>query len=100
MNKVAKRLNPFGVVTERLNLLIRVSRLIQKELAVLLSFQVVFIGYATDLVRSATELRRHFTRRRVMLFNRRQWHNFVTERWTNKGGSDHLVSRLAKPRAH
>lgn len=63
MNQVAKRLNPFGVVTERLNLLIRVPRLIQKELALLLSFQVVFISHATDFVRSATEQCRHLTRR-------------------------------------
>lgn len=51
VDQVAQSLDTVGVVSERLNLLRRVRRLVQEELAELFSFKVVLVSDAADFVR-------------------------------------------------
>lgn len=72
MVQMAKRFNAVGVIAECFNLLSGVSRLIQKEFAVLLSFEVIRVSYAADFIGADADFQSSLCYREVMLFNHRQ----------------------------
>lgn len=72
MVQMAKRFNAVGVIAECFNLLSGVSRLIQKEFAVLLSFEVIRVSYAADFIGADADFQSSLCCREVMLFNHRQ----------------------------
>ncbi|EIV2905976.1 hypothetical protein L7Q45_000221 [Citrobacter braakii] len=72
MVQMAKRFNAVGVIAECFNLLSGVSRLIQKEFALLLSFEVVRVSYAPDFIGADADFLSSLCCRVIMLFNHRQ----------------------------
>lgn len=72
MVQMAKRFNAVGVIAECFNLLSGVSRLIQKEFALLLSFEVVRVSYAADFIGADADFLSSLCCRVIMLFNHRQ----------------------------
>lgn len=72
MVQMAKSFNAVGVIAECFNLLTGVSRLIQKEFELLLSFEVVRVSYAPDFIGADADFQSSLCCREVMLFNHRQ----------------------------